>query len=128
MKRNEQLERKLEKEKKIKQEINRIKKNYKDLEKEKVKTLDGLLNDAGFLKVSLEEVREVLLKEGLTEVFEQGEQRFNREKPEVKIYKDFLKLYANVMKQLIDLMPVDVKGMELDELAMFQERYRRLKK
>ncbi len=123
MKRNEQLERKLEKEKKIKQEINRIRKNYKDLEKEKVKTLEGLLNDAGFLKVSLEEIREVLLKDGLTEVFEQGEQRFNREKPEVKIYKDFLKLYSNVMKQLIDLMPVDVKGIEFDELAMFQEKY-----
>ena len=36
---------KIEKEKKIKQEINRIKKLFKDFDKEKSKTLEGLINE-----------------------------------------------------------------------------------
>lgn len=112
----------LNKEKNIKQEINRIKKLYKDFPKEKSKVLEGLINESAFIKISLEELRDNLLKNGFTEVFEQGEQRFNRERPEVKIYTTFIQRYSNVMKQLIDLLPVEVKKEEADELLEFLNR------
>ena len=67
----EQFEKDLDKEKNIKQEINRIKKLYKDFPKEKSKVLEGLINESAFIKVSLEELRDNLLKNGFTEVFEQ---------------------------------------------------------
>ncbi len=118
----EQFENDLDKEKNIKQEINRIKKLYKEFPKEKTKVLEGLINEAAFIKISLEELRENLLKNGFTEVFEQGEQRFNRERPEVKIYTTFIQRYSNVMKQLIDLLPVEVKKEEADELLEFLNR------
>lgn len=118
----EQFEKDLDKEKNIKQEINRIKKLYKDFPKDKLKALNGLINEAAFIKVSLEELRENLLSNGFTEVFEQGEQRFNRERPEVKIYTTFIQRYSNVMKQLIDLLPVEVKKEEADELLEFLSR------
>ncbi|EGT4600844.1 TPA: hypothetical protein KQC09_003815 [Clostridioides difficile] len=114
----------LEKEKKIKQEVSRLKKNYKDLEKEKVKILDGLVNEAAFLKISLEETREILTKEGLTEIFKQGKQEFERERLQVKIYLNFMKLYSNVMKQLIDIIPSDKKQEEEDELIKFIKKGR----
>ncbi|HBF0842775.1 TPA: hypothetical protein KON86_002308 [Clostridioides difficile] len=114
----------LEKEKKIKQEVSRLKKNYKDLEKEKVKILDGLVNEAAFLKISLEETREILTKEGLTEIFKQGKQEFERERLQVKIYLNFMKLYSNVMKQLIDIIPSDMKQGEEDELIKFIKKGR----
>ena len=117
----EQFEKDLDKEKNIK-EINRIKKLYKDFPKEKSKVLEGLINESAFIKVSLEELRDNLLKNGFTEVFEQGEQRFNRERPEVKIYTTFIQRYSNVMKQLIDLLPVEVKKEEADELLEFLNR------
>ena len=118
----EQFKDDLNKEKNIKQEINRIKKLYKDFPKEKSKVLEGLINESAFIKVSLEELRDNLLKNGFTEVFEQGEQRFNRERPEVKIYTTFIQLYSNVMKQLIDLLPVEDKKEEADELLEFLNR------
>ena len=118
----EQFEKDLDKEKNIKPEINRIKKLYKDFPKEKSKVLEGLINESAFIKVSLEELRDNLLKNGFTEVFEQGEQRFNRERPEVKIYTTFIQRYSNVMKQLIDLLPVEVKKEEADELLEFLNR------
>ncbi|MEG1870874.1 MAG: hypothetical protein RR192_02620, partial [Peptostreptococcaceae bacterium] len=81
-KKNEQLEKKLDKDKKIKQEINKIKKLYKDFDKDKIKVLDGLITDSAFMKISLEEIREDLIKNGFTELFVQGTQEFNRERPE----------------------------------------------
>lgn len=109
----------LEKEKKIKQEINRLKKLFKDFEKDKAKVLEGLINEAAFMKITLEETRQDLLQNGLTELFEQGEQSFNRERPEVKIYTTFTQRYSGVMKQLIDLLPPELKKEETDELMNF---------
>ena len=109
----------LEKEKKIKQEINRLKKLFKDFEKDKAKVLEGLINEAAFMKITLEETRQDLLQNGLTELFEQGEQSFNRERPEVKIYTTFTQRYSGVMKQLIDLLPTELKKEETDELMNF---------
>ncbi len=118
----EQLTEKIEKDKKIKQEINKFKKIYKDLEKEKFKTIEGLISDAAFLKITLCELKEDILENGLTELFEQGEQSFYRERPEVKTYSTFLQRYTGVMKQLIDLMPQSQKNNENDELIEFIKR------
>ena len=92
----------LEKEKKIKQEINRLKKLYKEFDKDKAKALEGLINNAAFMKVTLNELREDLIRNGVTELFEQGEQSFMRERPEYKVYSTFIQRYSQVMKQLID--------------------------
>ena len=119
---NEQLFQKLDKEKKIKQEINRVKKLYKDFPKDKVKALDGLIQEAAFMKISLEEMREDLLVNGLTEIFEQGSQKFDRERPQVKIYTTFMQRYSGVMKQLIDLLPEEKKKEETDELLEFLKK------
>lgn len=109
----------LEKEKKIKQEINRIKKLYKDFSKDKTKVFEGLMNEAAFMKISLEELRSDLLRNGMTELFVQGEQEFMRERPEVKVYTNFIQKYSVVMKQLIDVLPVEIKQGESDKLMEF---------
>ena len=119
---NEQLFQKLDKEKMIKQEINRVKKLYKDFPKDKVKALDGLIQEAAFMKISLEEMREDLLVNGLTEIFEQGSQKFDRERPQFKIYTTFMQRYSGVMKQLIDLLPEEKKKEETDELLEFLKK------
>ena len=112
----------LEREKKIKQEINRIKKLYKDLPKDKVKVVEGLITEASFMKLTLQELREDLFKNGMTELYETGPQAVNRERPEVKIYSTMIQRYSNVMKQLIDYMPEEKKKEEQDELMQFLSR------
>lgn len=112
----------LEREKLIKQEMNRIKKIYKEFPKEKVKVLEGLITEASFMKTALEELREDILKNGYTELFEQGEQAFNRERPEVKIYTNFIQKYTVCMKQLIDLLPQEEKKIESDALIEFVKK------
>ena len=112
----------LEREKKIKQEINRIKKLYKDLNKDKIKVVEGLVTEASFMKLSLEELRDDLFKNGHTELYENGSQSCTRERPESKIYATLIQRYSNVMKQLIDYMPTEVKSEEKDELLEFLQR------
>lgn len=107
------------KEKEIKSEINRIKKLYKELPREKVKVVEGLINEAAFMKITLEETRQTLLEEGTTELFEQGEQKFVRKHPLVDIYTTMVNRYSNIMKQLIDLFPPEEKKQETDELINF---------
>lgn len=77
----------LEREKKIKQEINRIKKLYKDLSRDKVKVVEGLINEAAFMKLTLEELREDLFRNGFTELYENGTQVINRERPEANTFE-----------------------------------------
>lgn len=117
----------LERERKIKQEINRIKKLYKDLEKDKVKVVEGLVTEASFMKLTLQELREDLFKNGMTELYENGQQVVNRERPETKIYSTMIQRYSNVMKQLIDYMPEEKQKEENDELKEFLNR-RKVKK
>lgn len=112
----------LEREKKIKQEINRIKKLYKDLPKDKVKVVDGLVTEASFMKLSLEELRADLFKNGHTELYENGSQVCTRERPQSKVYATMIQRYSNVMKQLIDYMPEEEKKEEKDELLEFLSR------
>ena len=111
----------LEKEKKIRAEKNRIAKIYKNnnLDKDIIKVLEGLISDAAFMRVAIEEIKQNLTKDGLMEKFKNGSQEFMREKPESKLFLNFMKQYASTMKQLIDLMPVQVKEEEQDQLLQF---------
>lgn len=111
----------LEKEKKIRAEKNRIIKIYKNinLDKDITKVLEGLVSDAAFMRVAIEEIKVELIKKGMMEKFKNGSQEFMREKPEAKLFLNFMKQYANTMKQLIDLMPVQVKEEEQDQLLQF---------
>lgn len=111
----------LEKEKKIRAEKNRITKIYKNnnLDKDIIKVLEGLVSDAAFMRVAIEETKTELIKNGMMEKFKNGSQVFWREKPESKLFLNFMKQYSSTMKQLIDLMPVGVKEEEQDKLLQF---------
>lgn len=110
------------KEKQIKQEVSRLKKICKDLGKERVKMVDGLISEAAFMKITLEETRKVINEEGTTEVFEQGKQKFIRKHPALEVYTTLVSRYSIVMKQIIDLLPEAEKKKADDELTKFLKR------
>lgn len=115
---NEQLQR----EQNIKQEMNRLKKLYKDLPKEKQKAIEGLIKDAAFIKITLEEFRAVLIKNGTTEIFKQGKQELKVERHESKLYIPYVQKYSQIMKQLIELIPGKASNDEKDELMAFLKK------
>ncbi len=112
-----------EKAKRIKRELTRLRKSFKPLPEDKRRLAEGLMQEAAFMRVTLEETREIIDQEGVIELFEQGKQRFLREHPATKVYAALINRYSAVVKQLIDLLPDgDKQKTETDELMAFVKR------
>jgi len=94
-----------EKQKAISKEIRKLRRLFKNLPKDKRKAAEGLLQEAAFMKATLEETRHIIDQEGILEHFEQGAQKFKREHPATKVYNTMINRYAAVCKQLFEMLP-----------------------
>ena len=109
-----------EKDRQTKKEMLKLRRLFKNLPKDKMKAADGLIQEAAFMKVTLEETRHVIDQEGILEKFEQGSQKFLREHPATKVYNTMIQRYATVCKQLFDMIPDPEAGKQAeDELMAF---------
>jgi len=112
-----------EKDRQTKKEMLKLRRLFKNLPKDKMKAADGLIQEAAFMKVTLEETRHVIDQEGILEKFEQGAQKFLREHPATKVYNTMIQRYATVCKQLFDMIPDPDAGKQAeDELMTFVKR------
>lgn len=118
----ERLNLELERKEKIETECKRLKKLFKGFPKAKKDALEGLIKNSAFLKVTTEEMMIDLLKNDMFEIFEQGSQRFERERPQTKTYSTYIQKYAVVQKQLIDLLPSEEQKIEKSELNNFMQK------
>ena len=115
-----------EKQKAIKKEMRKLRRLFKNLPKDKRQAADGLIQEAAFMRATLEEARHIIDQQGIIEVFEQGSQRFLREHPATKVYNTMINRYAAVCKQLFDMVPDPDAGKQAqDELMAFVKRGRR---
>ncbi|MCZ9311746.1 MAG: hypothetical protein O0V67_00065, partial [Methanocorpusculum sp.] len=62
----------LTKDQKIKREINRLKRVFRDLDKNKLQTVESLIRNAAFMAVSLEELQEIINEEGYPVEYQNG--------------------------------------------------------
>ena len=115
-----------EKVKRIKRELTRLRKSFKPLPEDKRRLAEGLMQEVAFMRVTLEETREIIDREGVIELFEQGKQRFLREHPATKVYASLVNRYSAVVKQLVDLLPDPKQGQDVtDELMEFVKKQAR---
>lgn len=115
-----------EKQKQIKKEITTLRRLFKNLPKDKQKAAEGLLQEAAFMKATLEETRHIIDQEGILEHFEQGAQKFLREHPATKVYNTMINRYAAVCKQLFDMLPdQEATKQAEDELMAFVKKARK---
>lgn len=119
MGRSSETKKDLSKEARIKKEIKRLDKIFKDVEENRKKTVEGLIKRAAFMRVSLEDFEEDLNENGFTESFRQGEKQepYQRKRPAAELYNAMNTSYQKIIKQLTDLLPTDNK--EGDELLDF---------
>lgn len=96
----------MEKEKRIKKEISKLKKIFSGLSETKKKLCESLIENAAFMAVTLEELQETIKDEGAIGEFTNGN-GFGvlQEHPAQKTYNTMINRYASVMKQLIDMLP-----------------------
>lgn len=104
------------KNKRIKKEITKIKKIFKALEdNEKMKLADKLIEHAAYLAIELDDLKKYNIENGIKEKYKNGENQYGyKESVENKTYKDYIKQYTTIIKQLNDMLP-DNKKADLDD-------------
>lgn len=96
---------KMEKDKIIKKEISKFKKFLKDLPKNKMTAAEGLIQEAAFMRATLQELKATIDEDGPIDIYVQGENEYPREHPAVKSYNTMIQRYTTVCKELFNLLP-----------------------
>jgi len=98
----------LTKEQRIRKEFNRLKRFYKVLvSDEKLKSIDGLMQRAAYLRITIEDMEADLDENGFTELFSQSENQspYERERPTARLFNTMTKNYQSAMTQLNKVLP-----------------------
>lgn len=108
MRGGEGVKEKMDKEERIEKEIKRIKKIFNKIPKKKKDLTQELIKRASFLLVMAEDMEdEINTLDGVLEITINGSQQFVKANPLFKEYRDTVKSYQSVIKQLTDLIKVD---------------------
>ena len=97
---------KKEKDARIKKEITKLKRLFKDMDKSTMDTVYSLIKNAAFMAITLDDLQETINLEGAVSEYKNGENQFGTKKsPEVEIYTSMIEKYMKAIKQLSDLLP-----------------------
>ena len=104
----------------ITKEEKRLYSIYTVIEPTRRSAIDGLVGRAAFMRVRLEDLEAELNKNGMTEMFSQGNQEpYERERPAAKTYIALNAAYQKIIAQLTGLLPKPEQPEELDEFDRF---------
>ena len=110
----------IEKNKKIRKETQRLKKLFKELSEKNKKMAEKLIENAAFMSITLDELKEDIKIYGVKETYVNGKEQYGfKESIESKTYNTMIKNYMNIIKQLNDMLPEDKKINEDDEFEQF---------
>lgn len=110
------VKKKLVKAERITKEERRLKRNYKDIQKDKSAVVEGLIRRAAFMRATLEDMEIDLDNGGFVEMFAQGDQDpYERERPVARQYQQMNKNYQSIIKQLSDLLPKEPPKQKEDD-------------
>jgi hypothetical protein len=106
----------LTKEERIKREIRRLNKIYKEMDPDSKKAIKSLIENAAFMAVTLEDLQETINREGVISEYQNGANQWGTKKsPEVEVYNTMIKHYMAIIKQLTDLLPKESEVVEVDD-------------
>lgn len=97
----------IQKAERILKETRRLRKIYRNIDKDNKAIIEGLIPRAAYMRIQLEDYEEDLNKNGYTEMFTQSEKTepYERERPVARLYNTMNANYQKIIKQLSDLLP-----------------------
>src|SRR5690606_19007413 len=105
----------IDKDRLVKNEINRLTKLFKDVDRNKRLTAKGLIEEAAYMRITLQELKVEIDKHGLIDEMPQGDYSILREHPALKSYNTMVQRYTNIIDKLTNLHPKEVKVVEEDD-------------
>lgn len=111
----------LEKQKQIKKEVSRLRKLFKEIDENKKKLVMALIDDVAFLTVTMQDLRENIIREGTTVEYKNGENQYGtKQSPDAQLYLAMSQKQTQAMKILLDCMPKNEKpALQNDEFVEF---------
>lgn len=103
----------------IRREMTRLNKMYKDLEGKKKDAAEGLIQEAAFMRATLQELKKMIDESGPVDEMPQGDYSILREHPAVRIYNTMIQRYTAITKQLSDFLPKDAPKVQDDGFDSF---------
>lgn len=91
----------------IKKEVLRLKRIYKNIDKDNKAIIDGLIQRAAYMRITLEDWELDIMENGCTEMFTQSINTppYERERPVARLYNTMNGNYQKIIKQLSELVP-----------------------
>ncbi|MDU7339033.1 MAG: hypothetical protein E7L17_13070 [Clostridium sp.] len=100
----------------ITEEKERLEKIYSDIDDKKQGTVQGLIQRAAYMRVSLEDMEADIDLNGFTEKFSQGMQEpYDRKRPIADLYNTMNASYQKAINQLTGLLPKEEQKPESDD-------------
>jgi hypothetical protein len=99
--------RELTKEQRSSKEEKRLRRIYKNIGADQKAIIDGLIQRAAYMRITLEDYEKDLDQRGYVELFTQSDKTepYERERPVARLYNSMNKNYQSIIKQLTDLVP-----------------------
>ena len=96
----------MEKDKRIKREVTRLNRIFKDIAKDRKSSVTSLISNAAFMTITLEDLQVAINENGTISEYKNGENQFGTKKsPEVEVYNTMIKNHCSIIKQLSELLP-----------------------
>ena len=109
----------LPKEKRINEELARISKLFESIDGNQREAVNPLLQNAAFMKVTLEDLQTQINKDGPTDEYKNGANQHGiKQSATLQAYNSLVKNYASVIKNLAQLLPPEQKK-TVDRLQQF---------
>ena len=110
----------LDKNKRIKKEITKLNKIFKDIEEDRKKAVQKLIENVAFMAATLEDLQNEINEKGFIETYKNGENQFGtKESSAIKIYNSLIRNYNVSLKQLLDQLPDDNLQPQADDFDEF---------
>lgn len=92
----------IEKQKRIKKEVNRLRKTFKEIDENKKKLVQTTIEDVAFLTVTMQDLRENIIRDGTTVEYKNGENQYGtKQSPDAQMYLAMSQKQTQAMKILV---------------------------
>ena len=100
----------ISKKERINAELDRISNLFEQADGNQRAAVSSLIQNAAFMKVTLEDLQEIINKEGVTETYQNGANQHGvKQSATLQSYNSLIKNYASVIKSLSSILPRESK-------------------
>ena len=103
----------LEKKKRIDKEVRRLKRLFSKIDENKKKLVFGTIEDVAFLTITMQDLREQIIRDGTTVEYKNGENQYGtKQSPDAQLYLQMSQKQTQAMKILVECLPKTEKPIQ----------------